>query len=136
MKEAINEHHITPISFSMVEGNRPPKRETRAGISFDLERSQFALPTVTLTNRRLYLEQKRNKGRCCTASCFLRMIILVFPFVFYKQIQGILSLVPQTMDFAPRIQRDYSSVKSFHDLSSQVIRPWCFVSFLEVTILE
>jgi hypothetical protein len=129
MEEAVEEHQSKSISFSMVEESkhRAPRRD-RSGIrnTVETETRNFQIPAVVLSPKKR--QGRRSERRCCNLLCIFRIILLLLPLVYYKEIAGILSLAPQTVMSYPSVNHDYSSVRSAHDLNSEIVQPKCFVS--------
>ena len=155
MQEAQQEHQVTGIEFSVIETlplavpssssanhGATPKAAAKKQPSqqygirrqpLHMESAHFAIPSVTVSsNERLaWQRRERARRRRVTMACGLRLLILFFPMAYYKQISGFLfGAVPQTITGQARIHGDYSSVQGIHDLSTENIRPWCFVSLL------
>ena len=137
MKERIEEDLMIPLRCSIREDpkSRQPRRwkRERNPHAFNVNSNHFPLPSVMLESGNSQ-KSKRNSRRCWSMACGLRLLILVFPMVYYKEIKGFLQLghpmsITRTdvMD-PPKIQRDYSSIESIYDLSTETIKPWCIVS--------
>lgn len=162
MQEAKKEHQVTNIQFAMVEtfpmstsaatttGNNnkngsssysTPKLVAGGGIRrkpLNMEQTMFAMPSVTISrNQKLARQRKANARRRSTMAWTLRVFILIFPVIYYKQISGfLLEVVPQTVLSTGRIHGDYSSIGGIHDLSTSNVKPWCWVSEFHLLRLE
>lgn len=144
MEEAIEEHKCKSISFSMVEmsdhqstqythnnyNNSRTKKVRRGERRSTLE--IMAIPSVTVSPRKVRERHQAEARRCCQWRCMFRMIVLLLPFVFYKEIVAILSLVPQSVSLSnPSIKHDYSSIRGINDLNSQIVQPKCFQHIMD-----
>lgn len=90
--------------------------------------NHLSLPTVTVLSEEAKERRKRKQQRrLCTMSCFFRLFVLFVPFIYMKQISQFLRYIPQAMVPIPRIRQDYSNIHSIYDLSTDNVRPWCFV---------
>ena len=131
MEEAIKEHQCKSISFSMVEESSDQSAKRNQNDSRNKVRRGtleiMAIPSVTLSPRKLRDRHQSEGRRFCRWRCMFRMIVLLLPLVFYKEILAILSLVPQTVSLSnPSIKHDYSSIRGINDLNSQIVQPKCF----------
>ena len=126
MKEAVEEHQCKSISFSMVEDNNP-KRKVRNGRTTLSMETKFSMPSVTLSSRKA----RQVERKCCHWRSMFRIILLLLPFVYYKEIKRLVSYRPQALAWSSSIKHDYySSVRGINDLNSDIVQPKCFVSLI------
>ena len=140
MKESIPEHRSLPIDFSFEDRSKKvPHQEMRTiHRPFDDGSSMFTLPDISVvgpgsTSRR---KAKQKGRRCCQRiSCLGKLLLAFSVFIFYEEIASLLHM-PQTSEIsAPPIKRDYSSIKSVQDLDSDIVKPRCYVSEVEDSII-
>lgn len=141
------EHHTATLEFAAIvdntSGEASPADKSRNRITassspgqretaFPIKQYHFALPSVTVSSDPKRAREKREREqRRCTAGCLFRWTLLGFAVGYCKEISGFMNgMVPQTVISAPHIKRDYTSIKSIHDLSTEKVKPKCFVSLL------
>eukprot|EP00980_Cylindrotheca_fusiformis_P011907 scaffold2830_cov131-Cylindrotheca_fusiformis.AAC.28 len=79
----------------------------------------LSMPTVTLPRRKQPM-QRTCGGRI---ACGMKILIVLIPFYFYRQIVDI--SLSTDMFSSPAVRNDYSYVRSIHDLNSKKVKQWC-----------
>jgi hypothetical protein len=156
MKEAVHEHMLVPIGFSMELDNHKTSKSPRRWIREQdlqsksnprmLDKSRNSFGTSNEEQQRLHFpgvsvlsnsakdraRQRRSQRRCLgfKISTLVKAAVVVILYTCYREFGGVnvMTMKLQENDLAPpSINHDYSSVKSIDDLSTELVKPWCYV---------
>eukprot|EP00934_Nitzschia_sp_Nitz4_P005316 Nitzschia sp. Nitz4//scaffold35_size145790//40807//42165//NITZ4_003018-RA/size145790-augustus-gene-0.114-mRNA-1//1//CDS//3329549088//5306//frame0 len=100
-------------------------RDSVRRTAFDIDHSQFALPSVTVFSEAHNRRRERNL-RVGSLTFWFRVGIIVIPFIYIRRINYYLQYLPQTISAAPILKNDYSIIQSPVNLTTDHVRPWCW----------
>lgn len=164
MKEAVHEHLFVPIGFSMevddhktskspprwireqhTQSKSNPRMADKSRNSFGTsneEQQRLTLPGVSVLSNSAKdrARQRRSQRRCLgfKISTWVKVAVLVILYTCYREFDGIIAMTmkQQKIDLIPpSIQHDYSNVKRVDDLSTELVKPWCYVRCVAFCLL-
>jgi hypothetical protein len=167
MKEAVHEHMLVPIGFSMEldkhkTSKSPPRRireqdsqsnsnplpisakSRNASGTSNEEQQRLNFPGVSVLSNSAKdrARQRRSQRRCLgfKISTLVKAALLVVLYTCYREFGGINVMTMKQQNendlIPPSINHDYSSVKSIDDLSTDLVKPWCYVRCIAVCRLS